>query len=914
MGPGTSIQVHFVGSLYFTLTVGTERRLTRELTIGDTCGWEELNQHEDAWHIINGIGSSSADVQKIKHGLLSRSTQSDSDHEKEDMNRAAWLGHKLPKGRLRSLTAHWKILGRHAIHLAAERGDRDLVDELLLADIENGPNSLIHSSGPDNRQTPLHRAAWGGSLETVKLLLARGSIASTADGKGVTALHIAADMGFGDIVEHLCKQESLSVDVPGPNGLTPLHCAALGGQYDGARMLITQNATVNAKDSKIGWTPLHYAAETGQDSVIELLLDSKAKTDETDDKVGWSPLHLAAIGGHIAAVERLISAGADANKEDINGFTPLIFAAINRYTGVVKTLLREHNTTINASTVGWGLEDMQSSEAVVNWLKANGRQFRATISSAKWAQLYLAALDGCTKITRLIFDDDMDLDEKMDENGDFLLHQTARSGRLETVRLLLQIGTNQMLEDSSGDLPLWCAACAGHEDIARALSPGSNTVVTNELLIKAVEMGKLAAVRALLQVGANPDTQTRHNMTSSKELLEETLKETLLFSAVRNGNQEIFRVLCEAGANIEAKNSWQLSPLMLAIEYRKHRKANVRMCLEAGADIEAKDGNGRTPLMLALEHDNKPSRSIIRILLNAGADVEAKDDNGYTPLMLTSSKHNANRDIIRLLLDAGADTEAINEATGYTALHLAAIRGPVEVTQILLEAGANKEARDSSGRTPLLVAVTVRPGLSVRVPPKAGANKEDMLLAFPGYLEMERTVQVLLEAGADKEARDAAGNTPLLAAAGDSTAGRFAARILLDAGADREVRNSAGDTPLLAAAKLQDVDVVKALLKAGADKEAKDPAGNTPVLAAAGRLCMEQVTLEVGMSAEQTLEAAETARGLVVQVLLQAGADGCAVNLAGHTLSVLIEEHGPKKDVVGKRIVGSYTGIYHYEY
>jgi ankyrin repeat protein len=383
-----------VDSLYFHSALEVTSYAT-EITIGDTEDCEPLNEDENAWNIMEtGKHQSLEELEKKVEGSLSSQT-SDSVAELEWTERDK--------------------LGQRALHLAAERGNEKLVEQLL--DRDDHPNAP--NEPDDNRQTPLHRAAWGGSLETVIVLRDRGSKADAIDKAGNMALHIAADMGFEKVAKCLC--EIAGVQAEGRNGLTPLHYAALSGQYAVAELLVKQGATIDAKDHKFGWTPLHCAAENGQTSVIQLLLENGAKVEETDDKVGWTPLHFAAMNGHKAAVEMLIGGEADMNKKDKNRWTPLHFAAINGHGPVVKELLRR-DATIRSDIFDWAPEDVKTYEAVVKWLKTNGNEFGNNISSATWSRLYIAAIDGRIPVIRLVVDNDTDISEEGMKAGDSVLH------------------------------------------------------------------------------------------------------------------------------------------------------------------------------------------------------------------------------------------------------------------------------------------------------------------------------------------------------------------------------------------------------------------------------------------------------------------------------------------------------------
>lgn len=145
---------------------------------------------------------------------------------------------------------------------------------------------------------------------------------------------------------------------------------------------------------------------------------------------------------------------------------------------------------------------------------------------------------------------------------------------------------------------------------------------------------------------------------------------------------------------------------------------------------------------------------------------------------------------------------------GRTLLHGAAAAGSLTIVELLLGLGADPDAPDGGGHTPLY-SVGNECGV-------AGA---------------ERVVRALVQAGADVNAHDGVKHcTPLHMAA--RRGNTEVARALLDCGADIEARDSAGETPLRRSVNCAKVEVAKLFIARGADIHSVGSKGRTPLLAA----------------------------------------------------------------------------------
>jgi ankyrin repeat protein len=216
------------------------------------------------------------------------------------------------------------------------------------------------------------------------------------------------------------------------------------------------------------------------------------------------------------------------------------------------------------------------------------------------------------------------------------------------------------------------------------------------------------------------------------------------------------------------------------------------------------------------------------------------DDNylGYTAMhYIVELQLN---DEIAALAARGADINAVN-AAGDTPLFLAMRTDKAVSVQRLLAAGARPDVRDNMGNTALHIAVNStsedRPGSRDAAAAFIAATARNTLVNDynqAGFTPLHEAIrqnkqpmeELLLRSGANLEIRNNDGDTPLFYAV---DIGRYAsAKRLLDARADIMARNNIGDTPLMRAVMDERSDLVALLLDANAQIYAKNSAGESP--------------------------------------------------------------------------------------
>jgi ankyrin repeat protein len=278
------------------------------------------------------------------------------------------------------------------------------------------------------------------------------------------------------------------------------------------------------------------------------------------------------------------------------------------------------------------------------------------------------------------------------------LHHAAFLGQTQEVRQLLAQGANVHARNCFGRTPLHDAVESLTLDtVSTLLSFGADPNVIDDdgmtPLFKAVKLNNPAIVEVLLKNKACPYAPV-HTITP-------------LHHAAYTGNLDIIKLLLTYKAFRNAQNMWKRTPLHDALQITDIQKC-IKVCaalIDENTDLRVKDCDGNTPVFLAIKKGDD-AVEIVDLLLQHGADFNA-GINSITPLHYAA--FNGHHKLVELLCRYGAQANAQN-FLGKTPLHDALdsfyahnalqVRNFERIIQLLIAQNARTDIADEQGRTP----------------------------------------------------------------------------------------------------------------------------------------------------------------------------------------------------------------------
>ncbi|RLA71506.1 MAG: hypothetical protein DRG30_08490, partial [Epsilonproteobacteria bacterium] len=619
--------------------------------------------------------------------------------------------------------------GVGALQAAISQNHIEIVRQLL----EKGLNP---NEADKVGHTALMLAAQKGNLNIMKLLFEKGASITMVDADGASALHHACRYnGSVDVVQFLLDQ-NLDINIETKKGQTPLWVSAEFDNLPIAKYLIEYGANINVQDAE-GNSPLHRAAKRGHKKIIVLLL-LKGTNKELKNKEGLDALELAvkkhsyskdayqkifsgqyddslldkkhifsfknlndillyAVNGgdlhmknenddsllHIAAgeygneiVKYLLSVGLNPNNKNKDGRTPLHLATQHHRALNVHSLLqkdanllikdKEGKTSVDLAVADIG-NNKKNLLIILREMLRHGLKIIPALN-AKGEPILNDAVENL-ELLSLLIEKGLDVNA-MGRNGNTPLIMCAVHNYEKSAKVLLDAGANKDIQNKRGRTALYTSTVLkSYETAEILLANGAHgnlkTKNGNSPLINALLENDYEMVSLLLKYSIDPNISNKQ-------------KDTVLHLAVMNANEMMVKLLLEKKADSNLMDDIGMKPLDYAKKLKlKKIISMLEPVTKAKDDVPSHN--------VVIKEEKKSENNIL--------SVKAEDKNvaKYEQSKLHQAVSVKNLDAVKHLLENHTEIDIVDKL-GRTPLHYAAIRGYIEIAELLLDRGANINA------------------------------------------------------------------------------------------------------------------------------------------------------------------------------------------------------------------------------
>lgn len=446
--------------------------------------------------------------------------------------------------------------------------------------------------------------------------------------------------------------------------------------------LVQAGLEVNSLETLQGESLLILLRDDISADVAAVLVNAGAKIDGADDRGNTLLIHRI-IEGDYRSVKILLSLGADPDKTNTDGETPLFIALSAPSKPTVQNSANSSGRNLDTSSSDAAkLKIVKSLIAAGAVLDARDRGSNTALMKASWK--------GGLEIVNALIAAGAHLDLKNDKNCTALI-LAAQNGHFGVAKALIEAGADVNIKTKYGNTALLRAVGNNHARVVALLIDSKADVNARNndgytALIYAAQSGCINILSTLLAFGVQIDARTKQG-------------DTALLRAAFEGQVDIFEALITAGADKKAANNCKDTALTLAA-IRGHSQIVDLLVKDAGAsELDTANNDGFTALTLAAQQGHL---LVVKSLIAAGANVNSRTKYLNSPLM--KAVGNGHGEIVQALLSAGADLNLQNRE-GDTALMFAAVKGLSSIAIWLLTSGADVNARTANGDTALTLAI-----------------------------------------------------------------------------------------------------------------------------------------------------------------------------------------------------------------
>jgi ankyrin repeat protein len=560
-------------------------------------------------------------------------------------------------------------------------------------------------------------------------------------------------------------EEGKDVNAQNSRGWTALVTAIDNNLVDTCQLLITHGADVNLM-TYYHWSPLMYAIRSNNFEIVQLLVENGAELNAFND-AGQTPLAMAVQRKQRKTVKFLMEQGADTTVLDARGKTIFDYVAVNNDVGTLK-LIVDQGADIN----------MVNHEGKTCF-HANSGTFYGNTTFLK-PLLQYGANPRIPCVVDLID----------------ALYYEAKTNETETVKRLRAMGVvsdpwnispptyipKQYIKPDTWGNPELKLKDTLDQFLKSYIDQGKEWQFTddvgNTFLHWVSEKNRPNWVEWAIQQGMDV------NVTSN-------LGKTPLHRAAKviPTAEASIRVLLEYNGDVHAVDYLGNTPLHYA--FLESREKTVNMLLDKNASINAVNSFGMTPLHYVFRNIGSQSAEMIQSAITVrDADPTIQDFKGETILHLVCRDFDSFPDVLQNIIRKGGNVNQPNKMGQYP-LHLT--YKYKNLTEILIQNGADLEVRNRAGQTPLSFAVI--------------------------HAKID-TVKALIEAGADVNSCTYSAWTPLHYASEEGSLDMI--QLLIDHGADISTKTFKGESAMDIAKQYKKINVYK-LLKEQSALQAANP-------------------------------------------------------------------------------------------
>lgn len=502
----------------------------------------------------------------------------------------------------------------------------------------------------------------------------------------------------GEVIPLIRKylSQDADIDALAKVGLSMLQAAGGMGNLEVVKFLLAEGANPNRRGVR-GSGALHVAVESDNPEVVRALLEAGAMI-EGENEDGMTAMQKAVQLGYAAAVEVLGEAGAEYRywPRGGNKIESLLQVAVaNGYPKIVKTLVKlGADPNMGSGPVSpLFIAAVASNYEMMSTLLSCGVDF-TVLNDFGHTALNEAASSLNTGAVQALLEAGADPNQ-VDGNGATPLRVAVGSGNLPTMELLLDAGAKiDAVEKNSATALNWACRLAAPEVVQLLLDRGADCNRESDDGMTPMHM-----------VAISPSS---YGFSGPKEAITQRSDYERINAAIKkvrrlghNKPGQTVSALVKAGASVDQVNRQGNTPMHNAVSIDGNTLVLMSMAerLTGRSDV-AKD------MAEGFVTARNQIRKVIKAYLENGADIELRSGpENQTPLNMASQSGTA--EAVETLVKAGADLEAKN-SSGHTPLHEAVVTGETESIRILVAAGADTTAKTPKGETPADLAANAR--------------------------------------------------------------------------------------------------------------------------------------------------------------------------------------------------------------